>query len=259
MPSIIYAARDKVAEITLNEPEKRNPLNKTLVGEFRAALDQASADPDVNVVLLSAAGDSFCAGGDLREFQDFRSRDVGEIYDEGRGTAGLLDALSSFPKPIVAAVNGPALGGGFGIVCACPIVVASDKARFGATELRLGLFPLVIMPSMRAALGDRKALAMSLTGEIIGADAAHELGLVTKIVAPEAVATEARAIAARIAAASPYALRLGVEAFRNTTGMTGAEAISYMNAIRVMFYHSEDLQEGASAFLEKRKPQWRGR
>jgi methylglutaconyl-CoA hydratase len=259
MPSILYESSDKVAQITLNEPEKRNPLNKVLVAEFREALDRAAVDPSVNVVLLSASGDSFCAGGDLREFQNFRSREVGEIYDEGRGTAGLLDILSSFPKPIVAAVNGPALGGGFGIVCACSIVVASDRARFGATELRLGLFPLVILPSMRAALGDRKALAMSLTGEVINVDAAHELGVVTKVVAPEAVATEAAAIAARIAAFSPYALRLGMEAFRNTTGMPKSEAIRYMNAIRVMFYHSEDLREGATAFLEKRQPQWRGR
>lgn len=259
MPSVLYTSQSGVASITLNEPEKRNPLNRHLVDEFITALEMARADSGVNVVLLSAAGDSFCAGGDLKEFQNFRTRDVIDIYEEGKGTAGLLKLLGSFDKPVVAAVNGPAYGGGFGIVCACPLVIASERARFGATELRLGLFPLVILPAMRAALGDRKALELSLLAETMDVEAAQQLGIVTRVVAHERLMEEARSVAERLNSYSPHALRRGMEAFRVSTGMPDGVAANYMNALRVMFYHSEDLQEGATAFLEKRAPQWRGR
>ena len=259
MSSILYENLSGVASIRLNEPEKRNPLNRELVAQFIEALMTAQADTSVNVVLLSAAGESFCAGGDLKEFQNFRSKEVIDIYDEGRGTAELLKLLGSFAKPVVAAVNGPAYGGGFGVACACPLVVASERARFGATELKLGLFPLVILPAMRAALGDRKALELSLLAETMDAEAAFKLGVVTRVVPHDQLMDEARSMADRLNSFSPHALRLGMEAFRVSTGMPGGTASSYMNALRVMFYHSEDLKEGATAFLEKRPPQWRGR
>lgn len=259
MTSILYSRQSGVATITLNEPEKRNPLNRKLVGEFIDALQRARADEEVSVVLLEAAGDSFCAGGDLKEFQTFRDKEVFDIYEEGRGTTELLTVLGSYRKPIVAACNGAAYGGGFGVVCACPLVVASEKARFGATELKLGLFPLVILPVMRKALGDRKALEMSLTAETIDAHAAQRVGIVTSVVAHDELPEKARAMAEKIASFSPYALKLGMEAFRASTTMEAGVAEEYMNALRVMFYHSEDLREGATAFLEKRLPQWRGR
>ncbi len=259
MPSVVTETRSSVCEIVLNEPARRNPLNTTLVAELIAALEAARRDPAIVVVLLRAEGDSFCAGGDLKEFQGFRDREATAIHEEGRGTAGLFKLLGSYGKPIVAAVNGPAFGGGFGLACACPIVIASERARFGATELRLGLFPLVILPALRAALGDRKALEMSLLGEPIDAAAAERLGVVTRVVAHDRLLEEARAVAGRIGAFSPYAVRMGMEAFRNSTGMAPGMAEEYLSALRVMFYHSEDLREGATAFLEKRAPVWRGR
>lgn len=259
MPSVLSESRGRVREIVLNEPARRNPLNVTLVTEFIAALREAMADVDTTVVLLRAEGDSFCAGGDLKEFQRFRDKDATDIYEEGRGTTELLRLLGAYGKPIVAAINGPAYGGGFGIACACPLVIASEKARFGATELKLGLFPLVILPAMRAALGDRKALEMSLLAEPIDANEAHRLGIATRVVPHGDLLAEARVVADRIGSFSPFAVRLGMEAYRNSTTMPQGVAEAYMNALRVTFYHSEDLREGATAFLEKRTPVWRGR
>ncbi|MDQ8727417.1 enoyl-CoA hydratase/isomerase family protein [Bradyrhizobium sp. LHD-71] len=259
MPSVNYEVRSNIASIQLNEPQKRNPLNVQLVTEFIAALERARADEEVRVVLLSAAGDSFCAGGDLKEFQNFSKQPVVNIYEEGRGTTELLKKLGTFPKPIVAAVNGPAFGGGFGVACACSIVIASDRAKFGATELKLGLFPLVILPAMRRTLGDRKALEMCLTTDVLDAPQAERVGVVTRVVPHDQLIGEAEKMVSKIASFSPHALKLGVEAFRTSTGMSLEQATDYLNSLRVMFYHSEDLKEGATAFLEKRVPNWVGR
>ena len=259
MPSVLYEVDERVALVTLAEPEKRNPLNTTLVGELVAALHEAQRSPDVTAILLRAQGESFCAGGDLREFQGFRARPSLDIYEEGRGTAGLFKLLASLTKPLVGAINGPAFGGGCGIACACSIAISSDRARFGTTELRLGLFPLVILPAVRSAVGDRTALEMALTGNIYDAEQARGLGIVTRVVPHEQLAEESLAVAKRIASHSPIAIRLGMEAFRLSTGMDTDRAIDAINAMRVMSYQTEDLREGATAFLEKRAPRWTGR
>lgn len=259
MEPVIYSRDKRVGTVTLNLPEKRNPLSVDLVEQLIDRLVECRDDPQVSVVLLAANGESFCAGGDLREFTTYRSKEVGAIYEEGMGTARLFKLLADYPKPLVAAVNGPAFGGGFGLVCSCPVVVASERARFGATELRLGLFPLVILPAIRAALGDREALALSLTGRVFDAAEAREMGLVHVVTSQDTLAAEAREVAERIAGFSPHALKLGMEAFRVSTGMSSGKAIDYMNSLRVLFFHSEDLKEGATAFLEKRAPNWVGR
>jgi len=259
MPSVLYEVEDHVALVTLAEPDKRNPLNTVLVGELIAALENAQASPEVTAILLRAQGDSFCAGGDLREFQGFRARPSLEIYEEGRGTAGLFKLLASLTKPVVGAINGPAFGGGCGLACACSIAIASDRARFGTTELRLGLFPLVILPAVRTAVGDRMALEMALTAGIYDAEQARALGIVTRVVPHDRLAEESVGVAKRIASHSPIAVRLGMEAFRLSTGMDPGRAIDAINAMRVMSYQTEDLREGATAFLEKRAPKWTGR
>lgn len=259
MPSVLYEVDARVALVTLAEPDKRNPLNTTLTAELIAALTEAQRAPEVSVILLRAQGDAFCAGGDLREFQGFRDRPSLDIYEEGKGTASLFKLLATLTKPVVAAVNGPAFGGGCGLACACSIVLASDRARFGTTELRLGLFPLVILPAVRAAVGDRAALDMALTASVYDAEQARALGIVTRVVPHEQLADESVALARRIAAQSPVAIRLGLEAFRLSTGMDTPRAIDAINALRVVCYQTEDLREGATAFLEKRPPHWTGR
>jgi len=259
MSIVEYRISKRVAHVVMNDPASRNAMTKPMQNGLITALRDAEASPEVNVVLLSAAGDSFCAGGDLKLFRTFRERPGTDIYLEARRSADLFTLLGEYRKPIVVAVNGPALGGGFGVVCNASFVVASDSARFGCTEIKLGLFPLVILPALRRLLGDRKALELSLLGDVIDAAAAERLGVVNKVVPHERLMEEAGAIAARIASFSGHALRLGMEGFRNTTDIPPDKAIEALLALRVVFCHSEDLHEGASAFLERRAPVWKGR
>lgn len=257
--SVTYEVQSRVAAITLNQPEKRNPLNDAMTADLIAALGQAEASDQVTAILLTGAGESFCAGGDLREFQQFRSRPSLDVYEGGYGTRDLFKLLGALRKPVIGAINGPAFGGGCGLACACHITLASEKARFGTTEVRLGLFPLVILPAVRRAVGDRKAMEMGLTGQILSAEEARAAGIASRVVPHESLASEARALAESVASFSPLALRLGLEAFIHTTDMDMEKAIDYLNTLRVLAFQSEDLHEGATAFLEKRPPQWKGR
>ena len=259
MAVVNYEIKDHIAHVVMNDPGTRNSMTKAMQNGLIAALSDAEASPEVCVVLLSAAGDSFCAGGDLRLFQTLRERSGTEIYSEARRSADLFKLLAEFKKPIVAAVNGPALGGGFGVVCNASIVIASDRAKFGCTEIKLGLFPLVILPAVRRLIGDRKTLELSLLGDVLDAAAAEKIGVVNKVVAHDQLSDEAAKVAKRIASFSPLAIRLGMEGFRSTAEIPPDKAIEALLALRVVFSHSEDLHEGATAFLERRAPVWVGR
>jgi 1,4-dihydroxy-2-naphthoyl-CoA synthase len=257
--SLNYEVEAGVAHIHLNQPQKRNPIDEALTRELGECLVKAQADPAVHVMLLTAAGDAFSAGGDLREFQQKLSQPSLQVYDEGKGSAELFKILGTLTKPLVGAVNGPAFGGGCGLACACHIVLASEKARFGCTEVRLGLFPMVILPLVRRVVGDRMALRMSITAAILSAEEAQKAGIVAEIVPHDQLQVEAMALARRIASFSPVALRVGLEGFEQTTDMPYEKAVDYLNTLRVVAFQTEDLLEGATAFLEKRPPAWKGR
>lgn len=194
MAGVLYDVKDRVAHITMNGPETRNSMNEAMQNGLMHALRTAEASADVSVILLSAAGDSFCAGGDLRLFKAMRDYSATQVYAEARRSADLFQLFLALKKPVVAAVNGAAFGGGFGVVCSSAIAVASDRARFGCTEIKLGLFPLVILPAVRKVLGDRKALELSLTGDVLDAASALELGVVTKVVAHDELMNEANRV-----------------------------------------------------------------
>lgn len=257
--SVVYQLEDAVAHIRLNQPERRNPLDEGITRELMACLRQAQADPQAHVMLLTAAGDAFSAGGDLREFQRKLSQPDLQVYDEGKASAELFKVLGALNKPLIGAVNGPAFGGGCGLACACHIVIASDRAKFGCTEVKLGIFPLVILPMVRRAVGDRMAIHMSVTASVLSAEEAQQAGIVTRIVPQDQVEQSAMALARQVASYSPVALRIGLEGFAQTTDMEYAKAVDYLNTLRVVAFHTEDLQEGASAFLAKRSPAWKGR
>ena len=257
--SLIYVVEEGVAHIRLNQPHKRNAVDELLTRELVECLLKSQDDPAVHVMLLTAAGDAFSAGGDLREFQQKLSQPSLQVYDEGKGSAELFKILGTLRKPLIGAVNGPAFGGGCGLACACHIVLASDKAKFGCTEVRLGLFPMVILPIVRRVVGDRMALQMSITAAMLSAEEAQNAGIVMQIVPHEQLQAEAVALARRIAAFSPVALRVGLEGFAQTTDMSYAKAVDYLNTLRVVAFQTEDLLEGSTAFLEKRKPAWKGR
>jgi len=253
--TLLYDVRERLCRITLNQPERRNPLGRTAIAELREALTQAEADPAVRAVVLTGAGEAFCAGGDLREFADLSAHPE-RAEEDTRMTMDLLTRAWRLAKPLVAAVNGAAYGGGMGLVAVCHLAIASQRARFALTEINVGLFPLTILPFVRAALGDRVTLELALTGRTIEANEARRLGLVMDVVSPEALHDSALRLAQSLGSRSPLAIRTGLAAFRETSAMTVEAALQHLHRARVALLQSEDAREGARAFLEKREPRW---
>ncbi|WP_078428295.1 enoyl-CoA hydratase/isomerase family protein [Alkalihalobacterium alkalinitrilicum] len=256
--TVLYEVNDYVAKITLNLPEIRNPLTEKSANELLQAITNADRDPNVRAIVITGAGKAFSAGGNLNEFKKNLEKTAPELHFEGRASTELFKVGAKVQTPLIAAVNGPALGGGTGLVAMCHIAIASSEAKLGLTELRLGLVPFVIMPWVRRAVGDRKMLELMLTAEIITAEQAKEFNLVHRVVPPEELEAEAMKVAKTVASFSPLAVQLGLDAFYNTEQMDLLKSFDYLSTLRLVSFMSEDLREGASAFLEKRTPNWKG-
>jgi enoyl-CoA hydratase/carnithine racemase len=254
-----YQIENNIGIIEMNDPESRNSLSQDMCITLINTLKGAEADNEVHVILLTGAGNAFCAGGNLKEFSRYQEKLASVIHKEGEATTKLFQTLTGLKKPVIGAVNGHALGGGLGLVAACHYTVASSNAKLGTTEIKLGLFPLVILPIIIEAIGSKKALEISFTGEIFKADKAKEYGLVNKVVPPEQVMDEALTFAKMLASASPLALKIGLDCFVNTRDMEMNKKLDYANTLRVISFLSDDVKEGAEAFLEKRQPVWKGR
>jgi methylglutaconyl-CoA hydratase len=255
--TILYEVTEGIARITLNAPEKRNALSYEMVRQLIAALRRAEDDGEARVVLLAAAGDNFCAGGNLREFLEEMKAPAVAHWESGALWEELFTAVPRMGRPVVAAVQGYALAGGCGLVALCDLAVAADDAQFGTTEIRIGLFPLLILPALRRAVGEKKALEMALTGRIMPADEALRIGLVNRVVPRAELEEAALKLARDLANKGPDALRLGKHCFYATAGMSYADALAFARNLRVSFMLGEDLREGVTAFLEKREPNWR--
>jgi methylglutaconyl-CoA hydratase len=251
-PTILYQTEDRLARITLNVPEQRNALTYTMVHELIAALRRAEEDHTVRAVLLAAAGDNFSAGGNLREFAAEIDDPAIRHWESGASWEELFSLIPQMKKPVVGAVQGYALAGGCGLVALCDLAVAAEDAQLGLTEIRIGLFPLLVLPALLRAVGQKKALELALTGTIIDAREALAIGLVNRVVPAAELAAQALTLAVELTEKSPQAVQLGKRLFWDTAGMT----YSFARSLRVNYMLSEDLREGINAFLEKRKPDW---
>jgi len=247
---------DGVARVWLSRPDVRNAFDGRMVTELRAVLDDLAASDSVRVVILGGRGRVFCAGADLEWMKTVAGFGGDENLREAQEMADLFFALHSSPKPVVARVQGAALGGGGGLVAACDIAVAAQGTQFGFTEVRLGLIPAVISPYVLAKIGESAARELFLTGERFEAAKAQEIGLVRAVV-PEAdldAAVEGRA--SELLRAGPQAIAGAKALLRAVTGRrpedVGQETVERIAAIRA----SPEGQEGLRAFLEKRKPDW---
>ncbi|MGA2740233.1 MAG: enoyl-CoA hydratase-related protein [Bryobacteraceae bacterium] len=249
--SLKISREGRVLHLALNRPERRNALNLDLCSVLGAALEEAESDAGVGAILLSGNGKSFCAGMDLHEVMaPSAGGDVNEVH-ERIFTAGIR-----MTKPLIAAVHGAALAGGTGLAANCHIVVAADDATFGLTEIRIGLWPFVIFRTVVAAVGQRRATELALSGRIFPASEAHEYGLVHHVVEPAALMTRAQEIAAAIAEASPTAIHAGLAFVRDARGKSWEEAGDLARRMRNEVFRSADFQEGIRAFQEKRPPRW---
>ncbi len=257
--TLLYTVENGIATITLNLPEIRNPLTSRLATELAACIRQADEDDGINAIILTGSGSAFCAGGNLNEFRENIAKSVPELYWEGKESTRLFELGATIRTPLIASVNGPAFGGGCGLVAMCHLAIASDQAKFGTTELRLGLVPFVILPWIRRAVGERKAMEMMLTAEIYSAEKALELGLINRLVPADQLAAETLKLAQTVASYSPLAVELGIEAFRSTEQTELLGSFAQLNTLRLVSFKSKDLLEGATAFLEKRQPRWEGR
>jgi enoyl-CoA hydratase/carnithine racemase len=242
------ARTGRVLRIALNRPEKRNALNADLCLELVRLIQEAQDDASVGAIGLTGNGPSFCAGMDLGEIGVASSERLDQAHEQ------LFTLGSRMSKPLIAGVEGPALGGGTGLVANCHIVVASEQATFGLTEIRLGLWPFLVFRAVSAALGERKTLELALSGRIFDAKEAKSDGLVHEI-APNAAA-RAMAVAENIAAWSPTAIRSGMVFVQQVRERSWEDAGEIARIIRKEVFESGDFREGIQAFREKRKPKW---
>ena len=255
MPADLVLAEphDGVLIITINRPAQKNAVNHEVAVQLAAAVDRLDADPQLAVGVLTGAGGTFCAGMDLKAFA------AGEVPTlPGRGFGGLTRA--AVRKPLIAAVEGWALGGGFELALACDLIVAAEDARFGFPEVTRGLVAseggLIRLPRR---VPYHVALRVLLTGEPLPAAEANRHGLVTALTAPGAALDEARELAARVAGNAPLALAAVKEIVRAAQGLNDTDAFARQDPIVAGLIASDDAHEGARAFADKRAPVWHGR
>jgi enoyl-CoA hydratase len=255
--TILVERRERVAIITINRPEKRNALNIQTRAEGAAVLDELRDDDSVRVVVFTGAGDkAFIAGADIAEFAGRTALAQRAIMLE----RGLFNAIDTFPKPVIAMVNGYCLGGGCELALACDIRIASDTASFGQPEINLGIIPGGGgTQRLTRLVGEGKAMEMILTGEIINAEEAFRYGLVNQVVPANQLEAKTMEIANRIAEKSPIALRLAKEAVKLASRSNLDEGLRREIDIFALCFSSEDKDEGVNAFLEKRKPEFKGK
>lgn len=245
-----------VARITLNLPDKRNPISPRSCGELVHALAEAGADATIRAIVITGAGKVFSAGGDLSAMSGAAQA---EHTVPPASLVELFTAMHALGKPIVAMVNGHALAGGLGLMVACDLVVAAETAELGTTEINLGLWPMMITAEIVRSIGRKKTLELMLTGDKISAREAERIGLVNRVVPLAELETETMSLARKLAAKSPSAMRLGLRAFYDTQDLALRPALEHLQGQLGAVLATEDAAEGLAAFFQKRAPVWKGR
>jgi methylglutaconyl-CoA hydratase len=247
-----------VATVTLGRPEARNALNAALIGEVTRCFEELAEVESVRVVVLTGEGPSFCAGADVGYMRDTASFSYEENLEDARRLADMFLAVDDLPKPVVARVQGAAIGGGAGLVAAADLAVAEEEARFAFSEVRLGIAPATIAPFVVRKIGFSRARALFLTGERFGADLAREIGLVHEVVPEGELDAAVERVAAQLLQGGPAAQAAIKEALRQVEATEPMEALGIMTQLIAELRIGEEGQEGLGAFLEKREPFWRG-
>jgi enoyl-CoA hydratase/carnithine racemase len=245
-----------IATLTLNRPAARNALSMGLMEALDAALAAIADDAAVHVVILAANGPAFCAGHDLREMRATPTR---EAYEAVFALCSrLMQRIVGLPKPVIAQVQGVATAAGCQLVASADLAVAADTARFATPGVDIGLFCSTPMVALSRAVGRKAAMEMLLTGEMVPANRARELGLVNRVVPADGLRDATLALAAQIAAKSPLTLAIGKQAFYRQAEMDLAAAYGYASAVMTRNMLARDAAEGIDAFLQKRPPAWTG-
>ena len=253
---ILVDKQDMIGLITLNRPEEMNTFNVPFARELNDALRNMDQDDDVRVVVIRAAGKYFSTGISVSEFKDKSQKDYREflvLMDE------FYHTIPRMKKPVIASVKGYALANGAGLVFACDLAVAAEDAKFGTTAINVGLICLGPAVPMVRSLGRKKTLEMVLTGDIISAAEAERLGLINKVVPAEELEASTMKLAAKLAKKSPLAVQIGKTGIYGMSEIPYHQALDYMDELFASLCSTEDAREGIEAFLEKRKPVWKGK
>jgi enoyl-CoA hydratase len=255
---IIYEKGEGIATITLNRPEALNAWSKELAQEFLGAMEDARSDESIKVVIITGAGEkAFSAGADIKAMKGMTALKARELSNMGYE---ICNAIETIEKPVIAAINGYALGGGMEVSMACDFRVASDKARMGQTEINIGLIPgWGGTQRLTRLVGKARAKELVYTGKIIDASTAHQWGLVNMVVTATELMTAVKQFAQELAGKAPVAVKVAKALIEKGAEIDLESALALEREGFGVVASSEDLQEGVSAFTEKRKPAWKGK
>lgn len=244
-----------IVRVTMNRPERRNALSLSMMRELIVCL--RSLDPaNDRAVIIAGAGPVFSSGHDLNEIRNGSAEEYRELFDT---CVQLMTSIYEIPQPVIAEVHGLATAAGCQLVATCDLAVASEKAAFATPGVRIGLFCSTPMVALSRAIGRKRALEMLLTGRQVDSATAMDWGLINRVVAADRLEAEATALAREIAEASSFTVKLGKQAFYSQIDLDVDEAYRYTSEVMTLNALAEDAQEGIGAFLEKRKPCWKGR
>jgi len=248
----------EIAMITLSRPEKRNAISPEMIAELLSAFSEVEASP-ARVLLLTGAGKAFCSGMDLEALKALATQSPAEQREDADRIARLCLRIWSFPKPTIAAVNGPAIAGGCGIATLCDFTMAVPEAKFGYPEVRIGFLPAVVSIFLIRQIGEKRARDLLLTGRIIDAGEAHRLGLVTQIVPADELMIAAQILAADLLACSPVSLHMTKKLLCDFAAPEINRELELAKAESARIRTTLDFQEGLESFLRKRAPHWTGK
>jgi enoyl-CoA hydratase/carnithine racemase len=260
-PPVLRRDRAGVVTVTLNRPKARNALSAALIGALQETFDALADDPTAKVVVVEGAGPAFCAGHDLKELRALASAGGAEARDGYealfRSCSRLMMTITRLPKPVIARVHGVATAAGCQLVASCDLAVAAEDARFATPGVNIGLFCSTPMVALSRAVGRKAAMEMLLTGDMIPAARAREIGLVNRVVPGDRLDDETYALAEAIAEKSRHVLAIGKEAFYRQADMDLAAAYDYASTVMARNMMARDAAEGIDAFLEKRPAAWK--
>ena len=247
----------EVMTITLNRPDIHNPFDDKMITELTACFNNIQSKPDVRAVIITGAGKSFCAGADLNWMKRMGQYSFQKNIDDASDLSKMFQALEDIEVPVIAKVNGAALGGGAGLVCACDFAIASEKARIGFSEVKLGLRPGVISPYVIDRIGGKRAVQFFTTGERLKAKMARKLGLFDDIAEPDDLDEVVDGLVKQILSGGPQAVKECKRLARTGAHMERGEFKKYCIKAIAKIRASDEGKEGVGAFLEKREPAWR--
>lgn len=253
-----HTTENRKAIVTLNRPEKRNALDDIMISELNDVFNNINRDQNIRIVIITGAESSFCAGMDLDYLQKYSQKEHTENLEDARQFMKLLLTINTLKKPVIAMVNGPALGGGCGIVAACDFIFASkEKAKLGVPEVRLGFLPAIILMYLVKRMGEGAAREFVLRGEILDAIHAKEKGLVTEVVDDKLLKDTVYEFADQFASTtSPSSISLTKELFSRFNELDFKEALEYAANLNALIRKTEDFKKGIESFLNKEKLQW---